>query len=130
MYFKIEKSRGICMTKIVNIKSQQRKVYRRKLSYVVLTVVLSLCLMQFLYSIAYNFTRFIVLNGQIDRLEKLYQASNERNNDLRAQLKVYSSYKGIEELARNNLKMVGKDEVLVLIRNAPSELKPNNELRN
>lgn len=118
------------MTKIVNIKSQQKKVYRRKLSYVVLTVVLFLCLMQFLYSIAYNFTRFIVLNGQIDRLESLHKASNERNNDLRAQLKVYSSYKGIEELARNNLKMVGKDEVLVLIRNASSELKPNNELRN
>jgi cell division protein FtsL len=111
------------MPKIVNIKSQQEKVHRRKMSYVVLTLVLAVCLIQFLYSTAYNSTRFIVLNNQISKLENLYKASSGKNDELRAQLKVYSSYKGIEELARNNLKMVGKDEVLVLIKNAPSELK-------
>ncbi len=104
------------MTNSGNQKKQIRKIYRKRVYYFCLTIVLSVCLLQFMYGSLYNFTKFIVLNRQIDKLEELNKNSIEKNNKLKTQLKVYSSHKGIEELARNNLKMVGKDEVLVLIK--------------
>lgn len=105
------------MTKPVNQKKQLRNTYRKRVYYFILAVVLSVCLLQFLYGSLYNFTRYIVLNKQIDKLEKLNKHSIKKNKELKSQLKIYTTYKGIEELARNNLKMVGKDEVLVLIKN-------------
>jgi signal transduction histidine kinase len=53
---------------------------------------------------------------QLNKLEKLNIIANDENNQLREQLKNYTSSKGIEALARDNLKMVGKDEVLVVIK--------------
>jgi cell division protein FtsB len=73
-----------------------------------------------------NITRFIVLNKQIHQLRQLNQDATQKNIQLKEQLKIYSSYKGIEELARNNLKMVGKDEVLVLVRKQSSKSSNSN----
>ena len=101
-------------------KKQLRKIYKQRIYHFFLAAVLAVCLLQFLYSSLYNFTRYVVLNKQIDKLEKLNRESVQKNKKLKTQLKVYSSYKGIEELARNNLKMVGQDEVLVLIKNNPA----------
>lgn len=106
------------MKKSLASKKQIRKTYRKRVYYFILTIILSVCTIQFLYGSLYNFTRYIVLNKQIDQLKELREKSIEKNNTLKNQLKVYSSCKGIEELARNNLKMVGKDEVLVLIKNS------------
>jgi len=111
------------MAKTVKSKKQLRKIYRKRVYYFFLAVILSICLLQFLYGSLYNFTRYIVLNKQIDELEELNKKSINKNKQLKTQLKVYSSYKGIEELARNNLKMVGEDEVLVLIKNGPCPAK-------
>ena len=97
-------------------KKQLRKIYKKRVYYFLLALVLFICLLQFLCGSLFNFTRYIVLNGQIDKLEQLNRSALEKNKQLKNQLKVYSSYKGIEELARNNLRMVGKDEVLVLIK--------------
>ncbi len=105
------------MENLARSKKQLRKVYKKRAYYFFCTIVLLVCLIQFLYGSLFNFTRFIVLNGKIDRLETLNKISLEKNKRLKNQFKVYSSHKGIEELARNNLKMVGKDEVLVLIKN-------------
>ncbi len=57
-----------------------------------------------------------MLNKQATRLAELNRTALKKNKQLKNQLEVYSSYKGIEELARNNLKMVGTNEVLVLIK--------------
>ncbi|HSA06776.1 MAG TPA: septum formation initiator family protein [Candidatus Gastranaerophilales bacterium] len=114
------------MSKVVSSKSRFPKTYKKRTYYFFLGIVLFICLLQFLGGSIYNFTRYIVLNKQLDELEELNKKSLETNHNLKNQLQVYSSYKGIEELARNNLKMVGKDEVLVLIKNkpvAPQELK-------
>ena len=97
-------------------KKQLRKLFKQRTYYFFLTIIISICLLQFLWGFLYNFTRYIVLNGQINTLKELNKNAVEKNKQLKTQLKVYSSYKGIEELARNNLKMVGKNEVLVLIK--------------
>ncbi len=97
-------------------KKQLRRIYKKRVYYFCIAVILCVCLVQFLYSSLYNFTKYIVLNRQENRLEELNSMAIRKNEQLKNQLEVYSSCKGIEELARNNLKMVGKDEVLVLIR--------------
>ncbi|OGI02626.1 MAG: hypothetical protein A2Y25_03030 [Candidatus Melainabacteria bacterium GWF2_37_15] len=103
---------SVCPTKL-----QMRKIYKRRVYYFFLALILFVCLLQFLCGSLYNFTRYIVLNNQINTLQQLNESAQKKNQQLKTQLKVYSSYKGIEELARNNLKLVGKDEVLVLIKN-------------
>jgi len=105
------------MTKSINSKKELRKTYQKRVYYYFLTVILSACLLQFFCGSLYNFTRYIVLNKKSVELEMLNKNSIEKNKLLKTQLKVYSSYEGVEELARNNLKMVGKNEVLVLIKN-------------
>jgi len=97
-------------------KKQLRRIYKKRVYYFGIAIILCVCIMQFFYSSLYNFTRYIVLNNQENRLQELKQSALRKNKQLKNQLVVYSSYKGIEELARNNLKMVGKDEVLVLIK--------------
>lgn len=98
-------------------KNQLRKIYKERVYYILLSAVLIVCLLQLLFSTGMNVTRFVSLNKQIHELKDLNAEANQRNLELKEQLKIYSSYSGIEELARNNLKMVGKDEVLVLVKN-------------
>jgi cell division protein FtsB len=101
-------------------KKQLRKIYKERIYHILLSFVMLICLLQLVCGAGINITRFITLNKQIHELRELNQNATQRNIQLKEQLKIYSSYSGIEELARNNLKMVGKDEVLVLIRKQPS----------
>ena len=100
-------------------KKQIRKIYKERVYHILLSFVMGICFLQLLCGTGINITRFITLNKQIHELRDLNQSATEKNIQLKEQLKIYSSYKGIEELARNNLKMVGKNEVLVLIRRQP-----------
>ena len=109
------------MTNPSSSKKQLRKLFKQRTYHFFLTIILFICLLQFLWGFLYNSTRSIVLNGQINTLKELNKNALEKNKQLKTQFKVYSSYKGIEELARNNLKMVGTDEVLVLIKKQPLE---------
>jgi cell division protein FtsB len=56
-----------------------------------------------------------VLSGQQAAVESYHAKSLVENKDLSDRIQTYSAPAGIEELARNNLEMVGKDEVLVRI---------------
>ena len=104
------------MDKTANSKKQLRRAYQKRAYYFCVTIALSVLIIQFSLSFFYNLTKYFVLNNQINQLTLLNNDAVEKNKQLKTQLKVYSSYKGIEELARNNLKLVGKDEVLVLLK--------------
>jgi len=93
-----------------------RKVYQKRIYYLFLTIVLVICLSQIFRGIFLNVAKYITLNKQLNKLEKLNIAAVDENNQLKEQLKNYTSSKGIEALARDNLKMVGKNEVLVIIK--------------
>jgi len=75
-----------------------------------------ICLLQLSWSTALNIARYITLNKQIKELTALNDQAAKKNNELKQELLTYASSKGIEALARGKLKMVGKDEVLVLIK--------------
>ena len=100
-------------------KKQIRKIYKERIYHILLSFIMMICFLQLMCGTGINITRFITLNKQLHELRELNQNAVQKNIQLREQLKIYSSYNGIEELARNNLKMVGKDEVLVLIRKQP-----------
>ena len=46
-------------------------------------------------------------------VERYYQKATQENQSLKTQIKRYTSKAGIEELARNNLDMVGPGDILV-----------------
>lgn len=94
-----------------NMKSNAKQIY-----YLFITVVLGLCLFQAVRGAILNTFRVVSLNKQHNELKVIQKEAKEKNDDLKSQLESYTSIKGIEALARNNLKMVGKNEVLVVIK--------------
>lgn len=103
-------------------KKQVRRIYKERVYHMILSFIMGICFLQLLCGTGINITRFITLNKQLHELRELNQDATQKNIQLKEQLKIYSSYSGIEELARNNLKMVGKDEILVLIRKQPASV--------
>lgn len=95
--------------------------------YSMLTFVLVICLIQAIRGAVLNVENYFSLNRKIAKLEKIRQKSTEENADLKAKIGEFKSMQGIEDVARNELKMAGKDEVLVLIKDnakeSPAEAK-------
>src|SRR5574344_3138146 len=56
-------------------------------------------------------------------LQNLLKKAQMRNEDLKAEKKVVTSDNSLEGIARNNLKMAGEDEVLIIINKKVEEPK-------
>lgn len=97
-------------------KKAFRKSYKKRFFYTFLTLVLVFGIFQSARAVTMHLYKYITINQQLTKLKTLQAQALEKNKDLKKQLKVYSSKKGIETLARNNLKMVGQDEVLVIVK--------------
>ena len=54
-------------------------------------------------------------------LENLLRQAQARNQDLKNEKKVVTSDNSLEGIARNNLKMAGEDEVLIIINKKPED---------
>ena len=52
-------------------------------------------------------------------MERVRDEAEQRNKDLKSDIKLFSKTSTLEEIARNNLKMAGDKEVLVIINNVP-----------
>lgn len=98
-------------------KKAKRTRARKRFYYSVLTFILAICLIQALRGLFLNIQNYFSLNGKISQLENIQQESKETNKTLKTQIKEFQSLKGVETVARNELKMAGKDEVLVIIKN-------------
>ena len=53
-------------------------------------------------------------------MNKVRDEAEQRNKDLKNDIKLFSKASSLEEIARNNLKMAGDKEVLVIINNTQS----------
>ena len=93
-----------------------RSVYQDRTYYLFLTIILILCLILFTRGIYINIARYVTLKHQLHQLKVINASATSKNNELKEQLLKFSSGKGVEALARDNFKMVGKDEVLVVIK--------------
>lgn len=96
-----------------------RKKNKTSFYYSFLTVVLLFCLIQIGFGAILNISKTIAYRGKIFTLSRIKDAAEAHNQDLKQDIRLFSSTSSLEGIARNNLKMAGEDEVLVLINNQP-----------
>ena len=69
-----------------------------------------------------------ILQAKIVQITKTRNAAKALNEQLQDNIKNFSNVTGLEAIARNNLKMSGEDEVLVIINTKPDETKEEKEI--
>lgn len=94
--------------------SKKEKV-KKGFYYSFLTIVLIFCVIQVGFGAILNISKTISYKSKINTLEKVRDEAEMRNQDLKDKIKQFSNTNSLEEIARNNLKMAGEDEVLVII---------------
>ena len=70
-----------------------------------------------------NVSKIFAYQWKQATLEDLLKKAQLRNKDLKAQKKVVTSDNSLEGIARNNLKMAGQDEVLIIINKKVEDTK-------
>lgn len=107
----------------VKIKNKKKR-HHAQFYYSFLTIVLLICLAQLTISgVLLNVTKVISYHSKISTLESKQIAAKAKNAELKKDLKNFSRTENMESIARNNLKMAGKDEVLVIV-NKQQEPEP------
>ena len=98
-------------------KKEKKKKHSRKTGfyYSFLTIVLIFCLIQIGYGAILNVSKIISYQGKMVTLENLLKKAKMRNQDLKSEKKMVTSDNSLEGIARNNLKMAGEYEVLIII---------------
>lgn len=80
--------------------------------------------MQIGYGAILNVSKIISYQGKTVTLENLLKKAQIRNQDLKSEKKMITSDNSLEGIARNNLKMAGEDEVLIIINKKVETPKP------
>ena len=91
--------------------------------YSFLTVILLLCLVQITISAVLNISKIVSYKAKIVQITKTRDSAKALNEQLQDNIKNFSNVSGLEAIARNNLKMSGEDEVLVIINTPKEEVK-------
>ncbi len=111
--------------KTTNKKVKELKPKKRPTSvgfyYSFLTIVLLLCLVQITCGAVLNISKLISYQSKIAQLQKNKDIAEQRNKQLKDDISSFSATASLEAIARNNLKMAGDDEVLVIINSKPKE---------
>lgn len=98
-------------------KNKQRK-NKIRVYYSLLTIVLLICLAQIGFSAILNISKTISYQTKINTMKRTKYQAKHRNEKLKQEIKNFSTASSLESIARNNLKMAGEDEVLVIINTA------------
>lgn len=100
---------------------QKRKNKKRKISLSFMTLILLVLVAQLSYSALYNISKNVIYKGKISKAKELHYQAEVKNQQLRNELENFNSMNRVESIARNNLKMAGANEVLVIINNPKEE---------
>ena len=106
--------------------SQKKKVV--KLRYSFLTLILLACLAYVGISAFYNISKTINYQGKIKKMQEVKEEALVNNIKLKEELDNFNTLKSLEAIARNNLKMAGDDEILILI-NKKNDHKPEQKTK-
>lgn len=99
----------------INIKKHRRQMRKEGFYYSFLTIMLIFCLIQIGYGAILNIGKIISYKAKAITLENLLKEAQQQNEDLKTEKKMITSDNSLEGIARNNLKMAGEDEVLIII---------------
>lgn len=107
------------------VKDKSKK-HKRKIVfyYSFLTFVLLFCLIQVGFSVILNTSKIIAYRSKIKTMTKVRDEAEQRNKDLKNDIKLFSKASSLEEIARNNLKMAGNKEILVIINKSQPKQSP------
>lgn len=113
-------------TPTINLKSRVQKQQKKKIRKIrfyhsFLTILLILLVLEIGYSSLLNLAKIVFYRTKISKAQELKAEAETRNAKLKNEIKNFSSMYKVESIARNNLKMAAKDEVLIII-NQPSEV--------
>lgn len=113
--------------RIAEKSKKKAKRHKQKIGfyYSFLTFVLLFCLVQVGFGVILNISKTIAYKGKINTMERVRDEAEQRNKDLKSDIKLFSKTSTLEEIARNNLKMAGDKEVLVIINNVPQPADKN-----
>ena len=113
--------------KIAEKAKNKSKKHKRKIVfyYSFLTFVLLFCLVQVGFSVILNTSKIVAYRGKIKTMTKVRNEAEQRNKDLKNDIKLFSKASSLEEIARNNLKMAGNKEILVIINKVQPPPEPD-----
>lgn len=104
-------------------KKSEKRQHHTQFYYSFLTIILLLCLAQISFSAILNISKIISYKQKIATISKTEEEAELRNAELKKDIKNFSSVATLESIARNNLKMASKDEVLIIV-NSKKETHP------
>ncbi len=110
----------------LNLKSRVQKQQKKKIRKVrfftsTLTIILLMCVIQISYSALLNLAKIVAYQSKISKAQELKAQAEARNKTLKSEIKNFSSMYKVESIARNNLKMAAKNEVLIIINQPDAE---------
>lgn len=105
-------------------KQQKKKIRKVRFYHSFLTIILLLCVIQIGRSALLNLAKIVAYQTKIVKAQDLHSKAINRNTYLKNEIQNFNSMNKVESIARNNLKMAAKDEVLIII-NQPTN--PQNE---
>lgn len=111
------------------IKNYIKNKKQKRVYYSFLTFVLIVCIIQMSISAFLNISKFISNQAKIKTMKTYKAKVITENKKLKCEFKDFNSLKSMEAIARNNLKMAGKDEVLVIINQNQSKLDANDKAK-
>ena len=110
-------------------QKQKKKNKKRKYHLSFLTFILIICVIQIGYSALANISKIVVYQTKLLQAKELKEKAELKNQSLRNELENFNSMNRVESIARNNLKMAGENEVLVIINTPKEEEKPKTKLQ-
>ena len=102
------------------LKSQKHR-QNINVYYSFLTIILLICLAQIGFSAILNITKTISYHNKIVKIQKIRDDAEAKNKKLKREINSFSQTASLEAIARNNLKMAGENEVLVIINDNDEE---------
>lgn len=104
-------------------KQQKKKIRKIRFYHSFLTIVLLLLVIQIGRSALLNLAYVLSYQSKIIKAQQLHAQAENRNKYLKSEIKNFNSMHKVESIARNNLKMAAKDEVLIIINQPAPEIE-------
>ena len=99
-----------------------------KKHYSLLTFVLFICIVELAISCFTNINKYLHFTSKIKGLDDKRNEELAKNDQLKSQIKNFDSEAILESITRNNLKMAGENEILVIIHHPNENIDDTNSL--
>ena len=114
------------LTDTDNFNKRTKQGEKKKIKYSLLTFVLLICIIELTVSAVNNINKNISFVSKIKGLENKRNEELDKNKQLKSDIENFNSEATLEAMARKNLKMAGKNEVLIIVNDPKEEPDDDN----